>query len=447
LEYDQIMPPKKILRSFVFLLLFPLVLSCSKEIGWGILLWSLDDPYIPSGTVLPIYVRSNIEESWIAGIPEEYRSGDKAMAEIPLPHLELHKSRGAAMRRAEAFSEYAISYAEVLQDGLPIRDQPENGAKRVYRLKEREIIKILEKVEGVSAISTAGSPLQGDWFRVLTESGSAGYCFSNRLRIFEHSSGPVIAAKPEIITGEDPYLDLVLSRIWYPEIYKAMINSGVLDLDALSKHWGFKPGVDTGKARVLLPDAVLDFSYKKIIRTAERTWDFEGSPLRITLESETGLLVQYDDENGTHAIPFVTLPVSADIVINRELERRQALYQELFVRGPVYYSANYGTLTLAFDMHLRWEEMNLPEEMAPPSALGSGIIDMGIYLSPALAERYTGAFTLKLDRVSGEPARLTFLYNLDNQGLRLEFVPRENVNRSAVTRRDDSALVIYLSAG
>jgi hypothetical protein len=438
---------KKLLCPFVSFLLCLIVLSCSKEIGWGILLWSLDDPYIPSGTVLPVYVRSNIEESWITGIPEEYRIGDQDMAEIPLPHLELLKSRGAAMRRAAAFAEYAVSYAEVLQDGLPVRDKPENGAKRAYRLKEGEIIKILGKVDGVQAISTSGTPLEGDWFRVLTQSGSTGYCFSNRLRIFENSSGPVIAAKPEIITGEDPSLDLVLSRIWYPELYKAMINSGILDLDALAKHWAFSPGVDTGKAHVLLPDVDLSFNYKKILKTGERSWVFEGSSLQINLESETSLVVQYDDENGTHAIPFVTLPVSADIVINRELERREALYQELFVRGPVYYSANYGTLTLVSDMHVNWDEMNLPEDMAPPSALGSGIVDMGVYLPASLAEQYTGAFTLRLDRVSGEPARLTFLYNLDNQGLRLEFVPRENINRSAVIRRDDSALVIYFSAG
>ncbi|MDR1928997.1 MAG: SH3 domain-containing protein [Treponema sp.] len=443
---------KKLLKVLPALLLLSALLSCSKEIGWGVLLWTIEEPAIPSGTVLPVYMRSNIEEQWIAGIPGENPGGQQKLVEIPLSHLELFRTRGAALRQASANAEYAITYAEVLQDGLPIRDKPENGARRVYRLKEGEVIKILEKAEGVEAVGASGAPLEGGWFVVLTESGSTGYCFSNRLRFFEHTRGPLVVFKPEI-SGDDPDLDFILSRPWYPESYGAMLSSGSLDTEALAKHWGFIPGADTGKAKITLPDLAIDFPYRKISRAGERAWIFEGSPLLLTFQGEPGaenarLTVQYDDETGlTHSAVFVNLPFSVDMIISREMSRRQTLYQELFVRGPSYYSPNYGALTLSSDRRFSWDEMgNLPPGMFPPSALGSGIIDMGIYLPADLVNRYTGALSMKLDAVNGEGPFLTFLYTLDNQGLKLEYVPRENLNGPAVVRRDSSALVIYFSA-
>ncbi|MDR2103355.1 MAG: SH3 domain-containing protein, partial [Treponema sp.] len=99
----------------------------------------------------------------------------------------------AARQRAADFAPLALTYAETLQDGLPIREEPDNGARRVYRLKIGQIIKILAKVPGNPAISTTGDPLPGDWYQVLTEDGSTGYCFSYRLRLFEHTGGPLAA--------------------------------------------------------------------------------------------------------------------------------------------------------------------------------------------------------------------------------------------------------------
>ena len=89
--------------------------SCSEHLGWGILLWATEDPVVPSGTVLPVYIRSNINQVWVAGIPEIYRdSSGNAIDkfEIPLAKLELVGSRTAAHRRAEEFSGFALIYAE-----------------------------------------------------------------------------------------------------------------------------------------------------------------------------------------------------------------------------------------------------------------------------------------------------------------------------------------------
>jgi hypothetical protein len=137
--------------------------------GYGVLLWSIDDPPIDSGTVLPVYIRSNIEKIWVVGIPDASRSNRDYKLEIPLSQLEFTGSRNSAVQWAQNFSQYALSYAENMQDGLPIRDSPDNNSRRVYRLRLGEIIKILGTARGNPPISASGDPLPGNWYRVFIQ--------------------------------------------------------------------------------------------------------------------------------------------------------------------------------------------------------------------------------------------------------------------------------------
>ena len=423
--------------------------SCSrKTIGYGVLLWYSNDPAIPSGVVLPVQVRSNIEQAWITGVPDEYKTTDIQLATVPLPHLEFFNSKGAAEKFASSFSEYALSYAETMQDGLPIREKPENSARRTYRLKEGEIVKILEMAPGVEAISTTGSPLEGDWYKVLTKSGSIGYCFSYRLRLFEHSTGPLGDEPVAVDTSGDRDLGIILSRIWYPEAYGTMIDSGRLNLDFLSKNYSFSPGIMDGRARINLEDGSAEFIYKTITKTGDHSWNFSGTPLNVILRSETMLELQWEDENkNSKNEVFVTLPVSVENIVNQEKERRQNLFQTLYVRGPVFTSTNYGTLILRSNSDFSWDEVNsLPEGILSGSVLGSGTVDIDYNLGGDLAMQYTGALALRFNSVSGTRTSLVFAYILDNQGLRMEHIPSDLVSGRTVNRRGSSPFVIYFSA-
>ncbi|MDR2900100.1 MAG: SH3 domain-containing protein, partial [Treponema sp.] len=179
--------------------------SCTQLLGWGVLLWSSEDPAIPSGTLLPVYIRSNIDQVWVVGIPDEYREGEDSIDkyEVRLWELEFVGNKKAAEERAVEFAEYAQTYAETLQDGLPIRESPENNARRVYRLRQGQIIKVLNKTTGVIAVGASGDPLPGDWYRVLTSDGSIGYCFSYRLRLFDQTAGLALASPEVEIIEED----------------------------------------------------------------------------------------------------------------------------------------------------------------------------------------------------------------------------------------------------
>ncbi|MDL2229317.1 SH3 domain-containing protein [Treponema sp. OttesenSCG-928-L16] len=443
------------MKGSIFRLVLPLVilsaaaslLSCSRLLGYGVLLWATEDPSIPSGTVLPVYIRSNIDQVWVAGIPDEYRARESSMDkfEIPLWQMEFLGSRKKAEEWAASFAEYASAYAETLQDGLPIRKEPDNGAQRVYRLRQGQIIKILSESSGTAAISATGDPLPGGWYKVLTEDGTTGYCFSYRLRMFEYSGGPLAVTVVEAETKEDPELERVLSLSWSPEWYGTMVSSGRIDIEELSQHWGFFPGQDTGIAHLSLPDNEKLFSYTSIKAEGNRSWRFEGSSLQMSLRSDTVLTIQYTETGGApKTYHFVVLPVSVEDIIMQETERRNALIQAVYRQGPVFRSSNYGVLSFDEDGNFTWTGYNLlVPSIIPASASGKGKADMRLFLPSSMQSSYDGAFTLRFGGSGGNGTDVNFLYTLDSQGLRIEYVPDNLINGSSVSGRASSPIVIY----
>jgi hypothetical protein len=440
---NQKLPRLIFMLSLAAALFLPL--SCAR-LGWGMLLWSSEDPPIPSGTILPVHIRSNIDQVWVVGIPEIYRTGKKGIdkMEIPLAQFELAGSKGKARKRAEEFSRFALSYAETLQDGLPIRENPDNSARRVYRLRTGEIIKILAEVKGNPAISASGDPLPGSWYQVLTEDGSTGYCFSYRLKIFEHYGGPLAAVQTEVEEITDPDLENLLAKTWSPESYGTMVNNRRIDLEDLSRHWRFDPGQDTGIAHIYLPGVDQTFSYTAIRPAGSRTWRFEGSSLQMNLRADTTLAVQYIESGGaSRTLLFVALPAEVEDLILQESARRENLFLNIYRQGPAFTSNNYGTIVFTEGGEFNWTGFTLlVPQVIPLDVSGTGTISMDLFLSSSLQDRYNGAFTFRFNR-PGAPAAVRFMYTLDSQGFRLEYVPESGMENLVVSRRAPSPMVLY----
>ena len=423
--------------------------ACSSRLGWGVLLWSTEDPPIPSGTVLPVYIRSNINKVWVVGIPGSLRNTRDGLdkMEIPLARLELAGSKAKAHKRAGEFSRYAHTYAENMQDGLPIRDNPDNNGRRVYRLRYGEIVKILSREEGSPAISATGDPLPGDWYKVLTEEGSTGYCFSYRLKLFEHNSGPLAASAPataETGSAADPELEALLLKIWLPELYAAMIDNKRINLDDLSRRWRFDPGQETGMARIYAPGVDLSYSYTVIRSDGPRAWRFEGTNLRMQLRSDTTLAVQFSEGGGNmRTLLFVSLPIDMDDLVIQETARRERLFDAIYHQGPVFTSNNYGTISFREGGTFSWKGFDLlVPQILPETIEGNGTISMDLFLGTGLEDRYTGAFTLLFGN-SGDEAILRCMYALDNQGFRIEIAPETTIEDNTVIRRAASPMVLY----
>jgi hypothetical protein len=441
---------RRVHSPYIFLLIVLMVLllsSCTRRLGYGVLLWSAEDPPVPSGTVLPVYIRSNINQVWVVGIPKEFRSEGSRIDkfEIPLSNLELAGNRRRALARAEEFSSFALLYAEAIQDGLPIRERPDNTARRVYRLRQGEIIKVLSRASGVAAVGASGDPLLGEWYRVLTEDGTLGYCFSYRLRLFEHEEGSLAAVQLEPQEADDPILDRLLTRTWLPESYGTMFNSRRINLEEFSQRWHFDPGLDTGVARIFTRDLDITFSYNRIRSTGTQSWRFEGTTLQMNLRSENTLAVQFTESGGIlRTLLFVTLPSAVDDIILQETARRERQFRNIHDHGPVFISNNYGTLSFLEDGRFTWTGNTLlVPQIIPASVLGSGTVNMRLYLAAALSDRYDGAFTLHFDGIGNAGTRVDFMYSLDSQGLRIEYAPLTSMDGITVARRASSPLIIF----
>jgi len=432
--------------SILILLAFVFFLSSCSRLGWGVLLWTIEDPPVLSGTVLPVYIRSNIEQLWVIGVPDPHRRmGELSKIEVPLSMFEFAGSKRKAKKRAEEFSQYAAAYAENLQDGLPIRDYPDNNSRRVYRLRLGEIIKIIDISDGNPPISTTGDPLPGDWYMVLTQDGVTGYCFSYRLKIFDNYDGRVRAAAAERREpASDPDLDMVLSRIWSPESYLTMVNSRQINIEELEKHYRFDPGQDAGIARIILPDMEKEFRYDGIYPDGERAWRFEGANLSMNLRNNNTLAVQFLENTGARrTLLFVALSSDVKDLIMQENTRRQGQFMAIYNQGPVFTSANYGTITFTTTGNFTWTGFNLlVPQLIPSETRGQGRVYMDIFLSPSLSERYNGAFTFRFTDIR-QNNTLFFMYNLDNQGLRLEVAPDYGIDDITITRRAASPMVLY----
>jgi hypothetical protein len=433
------------------LLLASLLLSsCEKKLGWGVLLWANESRGIPSGTVLPVYIKSNIEKVWVAGIPNEYqKKGTKeTKLEIPLAQLELAGSERAARKRAAEFGDWTLIYAETLQDGLPVREDPDNSAPRVYRLRLGEIIKIIALTKGNPAISTTGVPLPGDWYRVLTQDGTRGYCFSYRLRLFEHITGPLVADILPLAGETDGNLEKLQSKIWSAEIYNDMLNTRKFNIEYLSKHWGFSTGEDTGIANVYTGDVDKSFHYSAIRKTGETSWRFEGTSLAMRLLSDNLLAVDFIGDDGAKQLHhFAALPTPVDDLIEQEKNRREAEYKKLYHLGPGFASSTFGLLTFSEEGDFLWQNFDmLVPDYIPASALGRGTVELRYQLNDELAENYTGVISFRFITIGGPDRTVIFLYTIGDDtedALRLEFVRPSFIQDDTVVKTGTNPMIIY----
>jgi hypothetical protein len=303
-------------------------------------------------------------------------------------------------------------------------------------------------VDGNPAISASGEPLPGEWYRVLTRDGSAGYCFSYRLKLFEHYGGPLRAAPA---AGEDkaadPDLDTLMAKVWSPESYGQMVNSRRINVEELSRRWRFDPGQDTGIARIYLPNMDRSFAYTGISPDGERAWRFEGTGLQMQLRSDTSLAVQFiESGGGTRTLLFTALPADVDDLVMQENARREGLFNIIYAQGPAFTSNNYGTIVFSEKGEFSWTGFDLLiPHVIPQGAGGTGRVSMDLFLAPSFEDRYSGALTLFFAAAGAGgrefPAR--FMYTLDAQGFRLESVPDFSVEDVTVTRRASSPVVLY----
>ncbi len=428
---------KSVYKLAVFLILPLLFLNCSNKLGYGVVNWSIPEYGLTAGDIIPIYVRSNIESVYIVGLNEQ----TKLRVEIPLWQLSFFESKKDALKFQKKLEDYKNTYATVNLDGLPMRSEPDNTSKQVYRLRQGQTVKVLWFGEGIPVLK-GGKPMDGQWYEVLTSDGAKGWCFSYNLTMYdEREASSVADTETEKITDEE--LEKVLNETWYPENYRKMINSKQVDLDKMSLTWGFFPGSKSGIARIELKDIKVSFPYTKITKIRDK-YQFEGVSLSLQIRGKDIITLEFSDQNGKNRIEnFVILNATPEEIINNELKRRSGEIEAIAKTSSEFTSANFGTLKILNGGQFIWSGYNVISPSIIPSGAGSsGTVSVSGFLTPKLKSDYEGVLSFKFEKAD-EP--VIFMYSISSKGLRLEAVERNNISENIVNRRSLNPVILFFA--
>ncbi len=426
--------------TFAALVLSTLALAtaCSGYIGYGVVNWSVPEHSLVAGDVIPVFIQSNIGKVYVVGAGPDR----KERVELPLWQITLYKSASKARKAAAAFGDYRYLYATAKVDGLPVRAQPDNTARQVYRLREGQKLRIVASGEGAPVLA-GNAPLEGEWLSVLTDDGSVGWCFSYNLEVYDERAGGE-AGPASAESGPDAVLDSILSRAWLPDYYRAMIDSGRVDISRIRPQWGFFPGKDSLVARIELADGVVSFPYTSIVKVGEKSYRFEGSTLTLDVRRDDTVFAQYTDANGMpQSYFFVSLDTTPEDLIEAERARRAGVIESIRSAGPSFVSGNYGAVRFLSGDAFLWSGYQLlTPAIIPAGSGGGGSVEARYFLHETVSSEYDGSLTFTFE---SNKAQVTFLFDIGPQGLKLEQVSPRNIKDSVIISRNLTPTVIFLT--
>lgn len=424
---------------YSLIIIFSLFLiSCSDKImGYSVLLWNIPEQEMQAGQVLPVYIKSNISHVYVVS----NAAGEKF--EIPLWQLTEPVKKSKVNALVEKYSENAHTYASVKLDGLPCRAEPVNTAKQVYRLRKGEIIKILYKGNGAKPMAGKNA-LEGDWYRILTDDGTLGWCFSYNLNLYETDASGARIGGQEIVEEEeeDKAYVQICQNVWYPEYFRSMIDSKDIDTSKLHPSYKFDIDEENNKVSLNTPAIHENWNYEGYTKTDDREYTLKDIPMKIIYRNAGYIVLRYTDASGKpQDLNFVTVAEDISEIIAKEKERRNQEYMQIWSHGPIYTSSSYGKLTFNEDSVIQWTGFKLlVPNVIPVGSKNTGSAVVKYSLTKSLKANYDGVVTFKFDNSSDE---VNFLYKLEGDSLRLEDTIGASKNGTQITSRGTSPVIIF----
>ena len=430
-------------RNKLFLVLAALLssvifTSCKdKVMGYSVVLWNIPESNIQSGDIIPVYIKSNISHVYIAG------DHDGNKIEVPLWKMTNPTSKRKVSKVQAKYADEAHTYAHVKIDGLPCRAEPVNTSKQVYRFRKNEIIKILYKGEGQQPMS-GSKPLEGDWYRILTNDGTEGWCFSYSLNLFElDENGEIVGGNKIVIEEEkDDKWERIISNVWYPERFSQMIKRNNIDLDELNAAYRFVINTTNNKVILNTKDIHEAWDFTGYKKTDDKEYTIDGIPLKIIYKNPNYIVLRYTDSSGKpQDLDFVIIEEDLNTIVTNEKTRRTDEYNKIFEHGPKFKSSSYGTLTLTQEGTFKWTGFKLlVPSIIPNGNKTVGTVSVKYSVSKSVLNNYDGVLTFKFE---GLPEEVNFLYKLEDGGIRFEDTTTAEFTGNQLVSRGSSPVIIY----
>ncbi|MBR1535426.1 MAG: hypothetical protein IJ630_00635 [Treponema sp.] len=436
-------------------LLLMLFSSCNKSLGYSVLLWSNAEHEIADGTILKVHIKSNISQVYVVSLPNS-----KENFEIPLWQATSPESKSKALKQQKRFSDFEHTYASVKLDGLPIRSDAVNTSKQVYRLREGEIIRCLYRGSG-AAVTNGNGNMEGEWLRVLTSTGTFGWCFSHNLQLFQNDGFEVTNSKNESSVKLDELkgpsntdatiIKNLIAKKWYPESFQNMIKVGRIDTKKMNSALGFSfgleenenPDIFAGNAVLNTENAKGSWTYTEIKKTAEKEYEFKGSNLKMSIRGASSdiMILQYMEKGRTKQETLIALNQDIDELVENEKARRLSELKRLSSSSQVYKSSNYGTLKFTGDNTLRWSNYKLlVPGIISKNAKENVTLSLDYFITSSLKSSYDGVLTMHF---AGMEDEVNFLYKLTETGLRLEDATTSPIKDGVLTARSSSPMILF----
>lgn len=412
-----------------------LLAACApRPIGYGVLLWAPEGSALQTGQSIRI-----MKESKTQGIYYFQSPDGKELREMPAWRVRFFPDQEQAEAFGGQYAREPALFGFAMKDALPIREKPDPVSRRIYMLREGQLVKVVGRGE---APETVGS-YRSYWYQVLTGDGYEGYCFGQFLRVFASEGSP--GEEAARLMSQDPELDRLLAAVWRPEFFLDMINKGRIDLLKLRPDVGLFPEPAHGRIRLVTPAYALAFDYKSVEKVGTGRYVFGDTELRISMTSGDRIVVSYPLKGRQVSGVYYQVKEDIEQVILKERERREAVYRNLTARGTLLRSTGYGNIELQEGMRFSWAGLgSLASRLGLPEAQASGSVDFPYYLSRELGARYHGVITFRFDGVPEERGA-SFLYILENQGIRLVLLRAEDVVDQEAVRTGLSPQILFFT--
>lgn len=414
--------------------------SCGeKTIGYALPLWPPENTGLTPSTLVPVISKSDIQETYTLS---QSTDTDK---EIILSKTRVHffSKQEAAREYMKKHEPWLEMYGIAEKDGLPVREEPDVLSRRIYRLKEGQILKILSRTG--KAVEIGG--LEGYWYQVYTEDGVEGFLFGSELSLFEYGEEPNLTVGDRDGEG-DPFLNSLVEHTWRPASFRRMIKEGSVDLEEMTPEFGLFYTAGEKVIRIVDKGINREFSFSSVDELEPQLYAFLGSSLRIRFHSSQELTAIFTGEEGGSGKErtFTVLDEDINEVIAQERERRFRVWQEFLQKGPVFSSDAYGTITFLNNKRFTWERYYpLVPSIVPYKAKNRGSVNFSTFLSQELKDEAQGVITFYFDTEPGAYP-VDFLYTFQAKGIQLVHVPEENIENNTVIKKTQYPLVIFFSS-
>ena len=415
-----------VVTLLLFLILGLLVSCAGQPIAYGIVVWPAADSGLSEGELLPILAESEIAATVTL-------SGQGEEIEVDAWRVMRFETEPAAEEFRLEFADWAESYGRSLRTALPVRERPDRGTTRVYRLREGELVKILDRDDEQS--NEAG--LVDYWYQVLTTEGISGWAFGYHLDL-TGASGRVSEESLEMDAAMELAAEIA-GVDWRPEYFDTMMAEGRIVLEEFGPRFGFFGDLDDRRFRLVLPGVRREFSFDTLTMPVSGTVALPDGSLTIRVRGERSIEAQYTVAGRQRASTFVRIEESLTEIVDAERERRNRLLEQLVSRGTGLVSTAFGEMSLSEDGTVSWEGFQrLVPSVLPTGFPGNARITFSLFMGDELRGRHDGVLEMALPG-GGSSA---FLYSYIDDGLRLTHVPARLVSEEKVVEAEPISPVV-----